>query len=288
LSSQYTIAQILQFQQVSQYLAGNEKFLNTKMKSGSFVGVLPNLLYMEGSLLSNLNSLNPTTATLRGTAEYVLSLCGKFLLQAQSIINNIASGVATISNPANQSVNVGQSATFSVTVTSSTPYTLQWYRNGIAIPGATGLSYTLLNAQLTDSGAMFSAIATNAAGPVSSNTATLTVTALLTAQWWFGSTDPYAALSAGSDTLSYQINQTITHDAAITINYPIGAENNQFNVLRYPNTENQKTTWFNTNLNNGIIGDPQMRNILNINNFYYIVSRVAMSLDNVTTSLTYT
>jgi len=287
LSQQLNIATILSIAKICQYTDVVSVGSNIALKGGDINQRQPVLINIVRKSVQNRFNLNSSDFTLRDTANYLLSLLRQWPL-AQNIFNKISAGIATISNPADQSINVGQSATFTVTVTSPTAYTVAWYRNGVIIPGATGLSYTLTNAQLTDSGAMFSAIATNAAGPVSSNTATLTVTALLTAQWWFGSTDPYAALSAGSDTLSYQINQTITHDAAITINYPIGAENNQFNVLRYPNTENQKTTWFNTNLNNGIIGDPQMRNILNINNFYYIVSRVAMSLDNVTTSLTYT
>ena len=40
--------------------------------------------------------------------------------------------------PANQSVQAGQSATFSVVATGSAPLTYQWRKNGTAIPGATG------------------------------------------------------------------------------------------------------------------------------------------------------
>jgi hypothetical protein len=191
----------------------------------------------------------------------------------------------TISNPSNDSVNVGQSAVFTVTATNYT--SIQWFRNGVIIPGATGLSYTLANAQLTDNNALFSASATNGSGiPVFSNTATLTVTASLTAQWFYGLSDPYPALSVGTDTLSYQISQSITSGQPIVINYPAGAENNMYNVLRYPNTESVKTTWVNTALNQGVIPDPVMHAILNFNGYYYVVSR-QMSLDNAITSLTY-
>jgi hypothetical protein len=52
---------------------------------------------------------------------------------------------------------------------------IQWQRNGADISGATSSSYTLAHAQfLTDDGAVFSIIATNAAGSTT-NYATLTV-----------------------------------------------------------------------------------------------------------------
>src|ERR1700744_3033188 len=101
MASEFTISQIIQFAKISQYLAGNEKSSLLQLQSGSYVGILPNLLYMEGTLLQNLYSLNPGSTTLRGTAEYVLSLCGKYLLQAQQILNNLAGTLPVITGPAN-------------------------------------------------------------------------------------------------------------------------------------------------------------------------------------------
>lgn len=287
MGGEFTIAQIIQYAQISQYLAGNDKSSLTQLQSGSYIGILPQLLYMEGTLLQNLNTLNPGSPTLRGTAEYVLSLCGKYLTTAIQTVNNLAGSRPVVTGPANQSTTVGGSVTFSVSVTGTGPFSYQWLLGGVPIPGATSSTYPVTNAQLSQNGGLYSVAVTNSVTTVTSNQATLTVTASIQANWWFGSSDPYPALSGGSDTLVYQINQSIAHDAAITINYPSGAENNQFNVLRYPNTENQKTFWFNTSLNNGSIGDATMRNILNINGYYYIVSRAAMSLDNTTTTLTY-
>src|SRR5439155_2107112 len=54
----------------------------------------------------------------------------------------------------------------------------QWYRNGSTpIPGATSSSYTLSNAQLSDSGATFSCTASNSSDPtvITSTAGTLTV-----------------------------------------------------------------------------------------------------------------
>ncbi|HXP50875.1 MAG TPA: hypothetical protein VN922_13020, partial [Bacteroidia bacterium] len=72
MPSEYPVTTIIKFAQISQYLAANDKASLTQLKSGSFIGILPQLLYMEGMLLQNMNSLNPGISTLRGTAEYVL------------------------------------------------------------------------------------------------------------------------------------------------------------------------------------------------------------------------
>ncbi|MGC8001504.1 hypothetical protein ACP3XN_29290, partial [Salmonella enterica] len=51
----------------------------------------------------------------------------------------------------------------------------QWRRDGADIAGATGASYTIDSVTLGDSGARFDVIVSNAAGPVQSGVATLTV-----------------------------------------------------------------------------------------------------------------
>ena len=79
--------------------------------------------------------------------------------------------------PANQSVSVGQSASFSVTATGSAPLNYQWQKNGSNIAGATSASYTTPPATPADNGSRFQVIVTNSAGTVTSGTATLTVAA---------------------------------------------------------------------------------------------------------------
>jgi glucose/arabinose dehydrogenase len=78
--------------------------------------------------------------------------------------------------PESRTVAVGQSVTFKVGVTGSTPMKFQWRRNGAAISGATGSSYTRSNIQLWDNGAMFDVVVTNAYGRAVSESAQLTVT----------------------------------------------------------------------------------------------------------------
>src|SRR2546425_2478765 len=90
-----------------------------------------------------------------------------------------APSIAT--QPASQTVTAGQMATFSVVAAGSSPLSYQWEKNGAAIPGATSVSYTTAATTLADSGSQFAVVVSNSVGSVTSNSATLTVTADATA-----------------------------------------------------------------------------------------------------------
>jgi len=79
--------------------------------------------------------------------------------------------------PANQTVSVGQTATFSVGAAGTPSLTYQWQKNGADIPGATSSSYTTPATTASDSGSMFRVVVSNTAGGVTSNSAALTVSA---------------------------------------------------------------------------------------------------------------
>jgi glucose/arabinose dehydrogenase len=78
-------------------------------------------------------------------------------------------------HPADQTVTAGQSATFTVSATGSTPLSYQWQRNMVNISGATSSSYTLSLTALADNGAKFRCAVSNGFGNATSNEATLTV-----------------------------------------------------------------------------------------------------------------
>ncbi len=78
--------------------------------------------------------------------------------------------------PVDQSIPMGLSATFTVTATGSS-LQYQWARNGAAIAAATGSSYATPATTFDDSGANFSVTVSNPVGVVTSNAASLTVTA---------------------------------------------------------------------------------------------------------------
>jgi hypothetical protein len=79
--------------------------------------------------------------------------------------------------PANQSVTVGQMATFTVTAAGTAPLAYQWQKSGADISGAMSASYTTPATTTADNGATFDVKVSNAAGSVNSATATLTVNA---------------------------------------------------------------------------------------------------------------
>jgi hypothetical protein len=98
---------------------------------------------------------------------------------------SVTSNAATLSvnskplitmQPANQSVTVGATATFTVTAAGTAPLSYQWQTGGGNISGATSPSYTTPATALTDSGSQFDVVVTNSLGNATSNPATLTVT----------------------------------------------------------------------------------------------------------------
>ena len=95
--------------------------------------------------------------------------------QATLTVNAASSAPNITTQPANQTVTAGQTATFSVTATGTAPLTYQWQKNGAAITGATAASYTTPVTTTADSGEQFRVMVSNTVGSMMSNTATLTV-----------------------------------------------------------------------------------------------------------------
>jgi len=85
-----------------------------------------------------------------------------------------------VTQPANQTVVVGQGATFTVVASGSAPLTYQWQLGTSAIAGATAAAYTTPVTTLAESGSPFRVIVTNSVGSATSNAATLTVNSAAT------------------------------------------------------------------------------------------------------------
>ena len=79
-----------------------------------------------------------------------------------------------IRQPSSLALFVGQLATFTVKAISGDVMTYQWYKNGVAITGATSTSYVIGTVQTTDQ-ASYHVVVSNAYGTVTSSTANLTV-----------------------------------------------------------------------------------------------------------------
>jgi hypothetical protein len=87
----------------------------------------------------------------------------------------LAAQAPTVTQPASQAVMLGQTATFSVTATGTGPLTYQWFKNGVAISGATSNTYTTPPTAAGDTGAVFTVTVSNSTGSTTSGPATLTV-----------------------------------------------------------------------------------------------------------------
>jgi hypothetical protein len=84
---------------------------------------------------------------------------------------------AITTQPAGQTVVAGQPATFAVAATGTAPMSYQWKKNGTNISGATSSSYTTPATTSADSDTQFSVVISNSAGSVTSNNATMAVSA---------------------------------------------------------------------------------------------------------------
>src|SRR4029077_18788320 len=81
--------------------------------------------------------------------------------------------VSITAQPANQTVTVGQTATFSVAASGTPPLTYQWQKNGANISGAVAATYPTPPTAATDTGAKFDVVVSNYAGSLTSSMATL-------------------------------------------------------------------------------------------------------------------
>lgn len=99
---------------------------------------------------------------------------GVFTLPAidPAIVTNPGGPPIIIQQPADTSAILGAAAGFRVSVISSVTTTYQWYKDGVAVAGATGAVYIIPSAV---TGGSFTVTATNVYGTVTSNAAILTI-----------------------------------------------------------------------------------------------------------------
>lgn len=132
------------------------------------------------SATSSSYSTPATTAGDNGaTFDVVITNTAGTITSSSATLTVNPSAVApTITaQPQNQTVNASQTATFSVTATGMAPLNYQWQKNSANISGAISPNYTTPAITSADSGEQFRVVVTNTAGNITSNQATLTVTA---------------------------------------------------------------------------------------------------------------
>ena len=79
------------------------------------------------------------------------------------------------SQPTNQTVTAGQSATFSVAASGTDPLSYQWQKGTTAIADATSASYTTAATTTSDNGTQYRVVVGNSMGNATSNSVTLSV-----------------------------------------------------------------------------------------------------------------
>ena len=129
-----------------------------------------------GSTSSSYSRSNCQLADNGGQVQVTVSNGSGTARSATASLTVMSSGTppAIAAQPQNQTVIVGQSATFGVAATGDAPLSYQWTFNGSNV-GSTSSSYTRSNCQLGDNGGILLATVSNASGSVQSSSATLSV-----------------------------------------------------------------------------------------------------------------
>ena len=279
------ISTLLQVADICQYLAANDIDKDNQLNAGAIAPSLALQIFNAKTVVRWVYSLNPNDTSLVQTGIYLYQLLGSYAIKAQRILNSVLAGAPTLTGPSNQTVSEGSNATFTVTVTGGIgPFTYAWYDHlGNLIPGATAATYIFPNAQLIDNDKYFYVKVTDSIGRQAvSGLAFLTVTAVITGFLYYSSTDPGPTLLSNSDPFTYQSSYIITHNAAISIPISVAAASNQFLVAKVPSGESAKTTWFNTNLNQGVIPPPAdfvFATPVTFGGFTYYYTKQLVSLD---------
>jgi PKD repeat protein len=133
----------------------------------------------DGGLSTGTNAVE--TYTNAGTYTVALTAIGPSGTNTTTKTNYIQvtnTPPAIASQPQDQTVSVGGTASFNVSATGTPPLSFQWKHNGTNVPGATATVLTVTNAQLADGGS-YSVQVTNLGGSTISSTANLSVVYLL-------------------------------------------------------------------------------------------------------------
>jgi hypothetical protein len=171
-------------------------------------------------------SLNGTPLPGPGATSSTLTLAkvksgnvGSYTVVVTNSVGSVTSAVAVltmdappfiITQPQNQTVNIGQNASFSVGAIGLAPVTYQWSLNGSVVAGATNSTLALTNIQTNNAGS-YTLVLANNQGSVTSMVATLTVnvppgiaTQPQSQTVTLGQNGSFSVLATGTAPLSYQ------------------------------------------------------------------------------------
>jgi len=190
-----------------------------------------NAVAISGATSSSYTT--PATTSSDNGAQFsvvVSNTAGSVTSSAATLtVNTTPVPPSITAQPTSQTVTAGQTPTFNVAATGTAPLGYQWQKNGTVISGANSASYTTTATTSSDNGAQFNVVVSNAAGSVTSNAATLTVTSSAAFAVWVspslvrvGQTDAPGATSSIS--LSGARGETV--DTQIDVQGPAGGLTN--------------------------------------------------------------
>jgi hypothetical protein len=200
--------------------------------------------------------------------------------QTATLTVTAATGAPTITTqPANQTVTAGQTATFTVAASGTAPLSYQWQENGANITGATSASYTTPATSSASNGSTFAVLVSNSVGNVTSNTATLTVNAAAVA--------PTITTQPASQTVS--AGQTATFSVAATGTAPLNYQWLENGTAISGATSSTYTTPATTTSYNGDIFQVTVSNsVSSVTSSSATLTIVSAELANVTVTVTTT
>ena len=126
---------------------------------------------IDGATSASLVLTDVQTGQSGGYTVQVTNAFGS-IMSSNAILTVTALPPVVLTQPTNQTLPVGYTATFNVTATGSLPLNYQWSFNGTNIDGATSASLVLTNVQTNQSG-VYAAKVTNAFGSIVSSNANL-------------------------------------------------------------------------------------------------------------------
>ncbi|HEV2195107.1 MAG TPA: immunoglobulin domain-containing protein [Candidatus Acidoferrum sp.] len=201
---------------------------------------------ITGATSSSYTTPATTTSDSGSTFRVLVSNTAGTVTSAAATLTVNAAAVppSIITQPASLTVTAGQTASFSVATTGTAPLSYQWQKNGVAIGGATSSSYTTPATTSSDNGAQFTVAVSNAAGSVTSNTATLTVNAAVVAPSiatqpvnqtvTTGQTASFSVTATGTAPLSYQwLKNSVAISGAISSSYTTPATTSSDNGAHF-------------------------------------------------------
>jgi hypothetical protein len=171
------------------------------------------------------SNISPDNGDLDEVAVYRYALSPTQVADHNAMGRSGTLAATIVANPAPASIQsvVGVSQTFTASATGQPPLTLQWLKNGVAIPGANGANLTLPSIQLSDAGSYTLTASNSVGGKVTSAPGVLTVVnnPFLVHRWSFN--DGTDSISGSNATLfgtaSYSGGQLVLPGGGHLVSY---------------------------------------------------------------------